>query len=45
LEEIIFGDRGRARPARVLELAENLLRDLLDAVVFVIELEHVEFLG
>lgn len=45
LEEIIFGDGGRARLARVLELAENPLRDLLDAVVFFIEFEHVEFLG
>jgi len=41
----VFGDRGRARPARVFDLAEKLPRGFLDAVVFVIELEHIEFLG
>jgi len=44
LEEVVFGDRGRASPARVFELADIPLRGLLDAV-FVIELEHIEFIG
>lgn len=49
MEEVVFGDGGRARPAttsaRVCELAENLPRGLLDVLVFVIEFENLEFLG